>query len=393
MRPKISEREFEERRRKVQDFMAERNLDLLLLYADDRYVYGQAYARWMIDYQPQFEAALVLVPAKGEIALVTGAESVEFALHTSRCRTVYATPQFLHPNEDYPYCEVTSFEEVIARLEAQSERKIRHIGVAGKAFIPYDLFMEIVEKFGNEWIHDVEEALSMLRAVKTEEEISVIRYAYQIAEKGMDTLHQKLREGISERELAAEAEYEMRKMGSEGMGIETMINSGPANTSPILSRTTFRELQRSDLVVATLAPRYEGYHGAVGRPFVLGEAPKEIQAYIELVMSAQEETMKSLGPGMTGKEMDAISRNQLEKAGFGKNFAYTGIHSVGVIEFEQPILSSKCDVVLKPNMVFSIDIPLFLNKWGGMRLENGYLVTEHGCEPLNTWDRTYIKPI
>ena len=149
MRPKISEREFEERRRKVQDFMAERNLDLLLLYADDRYVYGQAYARWMIDYQPQFEAALVLVPAKGEIALVTGAESVEFALHTSRCRTVYATPQFLHPNEDYPYCEVTSFEEVIARLEAQSERKIRHIGVAGKAFIPYDLFMEIVEKFGN----------------------------------------------------------------------------------------------------------------------------------------------------------------------------------------------------------------------------------------------------
>ena len=393
MRPKISEREFEERRRKVQDFMAERDLDLLLLYADDRYVYGQAHARWMIDYQPQFEAAMVLVPAKGETALVTGAESVEFALNTSKCRHVYATPEFLHPNEDYPYCEVTSFEAVIARMEELAERKIRNIGVAGKAFIPYDLFMEIMEKFGNESIHDVEEEFSMLRAVKTQDELSVIRYAYQIAEKGMDTLYQKLREGISERELAAEAEYVMRRMGSEGMGIETMINSGPVNTSPILSRTTFREIRRNDLVVATLAPRYEGYHGAMGRPFVLGEVSGEIEGYIELVMSAQEETMKNLGPGMTAKEMDAISRNRLEKAGFGKNFAYTGIHSVGVIEFEQPILSSKSDVILKPNMVFSVDIPLFLNEWGGMRLENGYLITEEGCEPLNTWDRTYIKPV
>ena len=133
MRPKISEREFEERRRKVQDFMAGKDLDLLLLYADDRYVYGQAHARWMIDYQPQFEAALVLVPAKGETALLTGAESVEFALNTSKCRHVYATPEFLHPNEDYPYCEVTSFEDVIARMEEPAERKIRNIGVAGKA--------------------------------------------------------------------------------------------------------------------------------------------------------------------------------------------------------------------------------------------------------------------
>lgn len=393
MKPKISIKEFDDRCCKVQAFMEEKKLDLLLMYADDRYVYGQAHARWMIDYQPQFESALVLVPARGETAVVTGAESVDFALTSSKCRHVYATKEFLHPNEDYPYCQVWEFDDVIRQMEEQSGRKIRNIGVAGKAFIPYDLFRKIMDKFGNSFIHDVEEELSMLRAVKTKDEVEVIRYAYQIAQKGMDTVYKKLKEGVSEREIAAEAEYEMRKMGSEGMGIETMINSGPANTSPILSRTTFRKIRDGDLVVATLAPRYEGYHGAIGRPFGLGEIPNEIKGYIELVIRAQEETMKKLGPGMTGKEMDAISRKHLEEAGFGKNFAYSGIHSVGVTEFELPILSSKSEVILQPNMVFSVDIPLFLNEWGGMRLENGYLITEDGCESLNSWDRTYIKPV
>ena len=95
----------------------------------------------------------------------------------------------------------------------------------------------------------------------------------------------------------------------------------------------------------------------------------------------------------TAVEMDRISREHMEAAGFGKNFAYSAIHSVGVIEFEAPILSSKTDLVLSPGMVFSIDIPLFLNDWGGMRLENGYLVTENGCERLNPWRKTYIKPV
>ena len=81
MKPRISESEFLERKHKVQGFMEDQGLDLVVMYADDRYVYGQAFARWMVDYQPQFEAAFVLVPRKGEIAIVTGAESVKCLCH------------------------------------------------------------------------------------------------------------------------------------------------------------------------------------------------------------------------------------------------------------------------------------------------------------------------
>ena len=98
------------------------------------------------------------------------------------------------------------------------------LGLQEGRFIPYDLFKRLLELFGNDHVNDVDEEISMLRAVKSNDEIEVIRYAYKIADHGMDTVYNNLREGISERALAAEAEYAMRKMGSEGLGIELMIN-------------------------------------------------------------------------------------------------------------------------------------------------------------------------
>ena len=226
--------------------------------------------------------------------------------------------------------------------------------------------------------------MSMLRAVKSENELEVIRYAYQIAEAGMKRANEVIREGITEREVAAEVEYVMRKMGSEGMGIETMVASGVKNTFPILARTTFRQLKKGDLVVVTLAPRYEGYHGAIARPFFIGNPSEEMLERIELLKESQKRTMAMLRPGINAKKVDEISRHLINTAGLGKHFTYTGVHSTGVIEFEPPILSSNSKVILEKDMVFSIDIPLFLNDWGGMRLENGYIITETGAEPLNS---------
>lgn len=109
----------------------------------------------------------------------------------------------------------------------------------------------------------------------------------------------------------------------------------------------------------------------------------------ELVKQAQEQTAAKLRPGVTAKEVDETSREVLNNAGIGNHFVYTGVHSTGVIEFEAPILASKSDVVIEKNMVYSIDIPIFITEWGGMRLENGYLITENGPEPLNDLDTSY----
>ena len=389
MKPIIEESEFKRRKKQVQNLMSDLNLDLIVAYADDRFVYGQAYARWLVNYQPQFEPALVLVPAAGDTVIATGAESVEFILNSSYCQKANAIQEFLHPDEDYPYCEITSLDKVRKGLEEQMGRPIEKIGLCGGSAVPYPTMKMLQAQFGKENISDIDRGMSMLRAVKSENELEVIRYAYKIAEAGMNRIRETLKEGITEREAAAEAEYVMRKMGSEGMGIETMVASGIRNTAPILSRTTSRKLKEGDLVVVTLAPRYEGYHGAIARPFFLGTPSADMKERLALLKDSQERTAAILRPGISAREADKVSRQLINAAGLGEHFTYTGIHSTGVIEFESPILSAGSAVKIEKDMVFSIDIPLFLNDWGGMRLENGYRITEEGAEPLNSLDISF----
>ena len=174
----------------------------------------------------------------------------------------------------------------------------------------------------------------------------------------------------------------MRRMGSEGMGIDTIVGSGKENTFGILSRTTNRRVGRGDHVLITLAPRYEGYHAAIGRVAAVGPIDERIEQAMAVAINSQEATAAALRPGITGAELDAISRGACRTAGLERYFAYSGIHSVGVVEFEAPILTSKSTAPLSADMVLSIDIPIFFAPWGGLRVEDGFLVTAAGAEPL-----------
>ncbi len=134
---------------------------------------------------------------------------------------------------------------------------------------------------------DVENALCDLRSQKSASEIEVIRYAYQIAEAGFQAAVDAIQAGVTEREVAAEIDSAMRRAGSEGTGIDTIVASGP-NTRPILARSTFRRVEANDSVLLTIAPRYEGYHAAIGRLVLVGEPDKEIRRALDVAIQAQE---------------------------------------------------------------------------------------------------------
>jgi Xaa-Pro aminopeptidase len=174
----------------------------------------------------------------------------------------------------------------------------------------------------------------------------------------------------------------MRRAGAEGTGIDTIVASGP-HSRPILGRSTFRRIQANELVLLTVAPRYEGYHGAIGRPVLVGNPGDEIRRSLDVACQAQEACFRAMRPGIEGREVEAIGRQIVAEAGLGSYFLYSGVHSVGVIEFEPPILGPSSEARLKKDMVISIDIPLFNTPWGGLRIEDGYLITATGVERLN----------
>jgi Xaa-Pro aminopeptidase len=231
------------------------------------------------------------------------------------------------------------------------------------------------------WI-DVENAMCDLRAQKSPAEQAVIRYAYQIAEAGLNAAVAAIHIGVTERSVAAEAESAMRRMGAEGTGIDTIVASGP-HTRPILARSTLRTIQPDELVLLTVAPRYEGYHAAIGRPVLVGNPGAEIRRALDVAWEAQEACYHAMRPGIEGRAVEAAGRRVVEQAGLGSYFLYSGVHSIGVIEFEPPIFGPSSAATLKPDMIISVDIPMFNAPWGGLRVEDGFIVTESGAERLH----------
>lgn len=379
-RPRIPADEYPARWSRVQSLLAEHDLDLLVAYADDRATFGAAHARWLADFPVHFEPCCILVPRAGEPVMLVGPESDEYARLRGRIRDVRVLRELTHPDEDYPYSVISGLDEVLADI-GYDAGGVRRLGLAGRGLVGADTLRAFEDALPRaDWV-DMENAVCDLRARKSPAEIAIVREAYRIADLGIDAAVEAIRPGVTERAVAAAVEATMRAAGAEGTGIDTIVASGP-NTRPILARSTFREIEPDDSVLLTVAPRYEGYHGAIGRLVLVGDPGHQVRRALAVAVQAQAACAALLRPGVEGREVEAEGRRIVAEAGLGEAFLYSGLHSVGVIEFEPPIFGPSSPAVLEPGMIISIDIPMFNTDWGGLRVEDGYLITDDGAERL-----------
>jgi len=379
--PTIPAAEYPARWQRVQALMARLQLDVLVAYADDRATFGPAHARWLADFPVHFEPACLLFARQGAPVMLVGPESDQYALRVAQVADVRVLRDFTHPDEDYPFSDIRSLAEIIAE-RGWDAAAVRRVGVAGRALIGADLLASWQQALpGAQWV-DVESEMCALRACKSPAEIAVIRQAYRLADAGFRAGVAAIAPGVTERAVAAEIDAAMRRGGSEGTGIDTIVASGP-HTRPILARSTFRPIASRDMVLLTVAPRYEGYHAAIGRLVLVGEPDPVVGQALEVANRAQQACAAALRPGVEGRAVEALGRQIAAQAGLGAYFVYSGLHSVGVIEFEPPIFGPSSPATLEEGMVISIDIPLFNAPWGGLRVENGYLITAGGAELLH----------
>ena len=385
----IPNSEFVLRWRNVQELMKKKSIDLLFAYGDDRAVFGPAHVRWLADIPVHFEPLCVMLLPHGDPILLSGPESNQYALLRGKIKDVRVLEEFTHPDEEYPYSIIQSLKDILTNLGWERSH-IQRVGIGGLQLISCGTLQTLKNELpGVEWI-DMEADLVSLRAVKTPAEITLIRRAYQIADAGITAAVEAVAPGKTERAVSAAAEAVMRSAGAEGFGIDTIVASGP-NSRPILARSTFREIQKNDHVLLTFAPRYEGYHGAVGRMVFVGEPDPQIERAYQTAVKAQEACGSLMRAGEPGSTVEAAGRDITAREGYGEYFLYSGLHSVGLIEFEPPIFGPDTPGKLVENLVMSVDIPLFNAPWGGLRVEDGYLVTQSGAEKLSQSEYYFFR--
>jgi Xaa-Pro aminopeptidase len=134
---------------------------------------------------------------------------------------------------------------------------------------------------------------------------------------------------------------------------------------------------------------YEGYHADMTRTFIIsngGEPDTQSDAQFEevyqTVLNAQQAATAAIRPGMTGVEADEIARKVIADAGYGEAFGHGLGHSVGLEIHEDPRLSPSGEEPLQVGNVFSIEPGIYLESWGGVRIEDLVVLREHGCEVL-----------
>lgn len=378
--PTIPAHEFKQRWNKVQKILSEQNLDMILLYADDRFTYGNAYGRYFANVPTAFEPVLILFTPGKDPVLLVGPETPGYAKQIGMIADIRELKEFAAEHEDYLYSRMQPLKEIVAGCVGH---EIRRIGLGAKNLMSADIYESILKNYPDAEYINVDGDIDSIRAIKSPAELKVIKYAYKLVNMGIEAAIAAIRPGISEREVAAEAEYAMRKNGAEGYGIDTMVCSGP-NADHILARTTTRIIEENDMVVLTFAPRYEGYHAACARVIFVGKPESRQEDAIRAMSAAQTLCGKNLAAGRIGSEVEALGRGIMAGAGYGENFLYSGLHSVGVTEFEPPILGPSSSTVIQENMVISVDIPLHEADIHGARIEDGYIITSDGPVCLTT---------
>ncbi len=254
-------------------------------------------------------------------------------------------------------------------------------------------YKEILKMIPDKEFIDVTSSIAEARRLKTEEEISKLREAARIGSEAFERVLDRLREGMTELELAAELNYEMMKAGADGPSFRSIIAFGPPNASIPHYAPGDRKLRRGgDFVLMDFGGAlYRRYCSDITRTVVFGHASEEQKYMHQVVYEAQEAAFKVIRENANGKDADLAARNVIDSTKY-KAGSYTPWgHGVGLDVHDHPALTPTLDFPLKNGMVVTVEPGIYVPKFGGVRIEDDVVVRKDGNERITTAPRDLIE--
>lgn len=333
-------------------------------------------SRYNITYLSGFtgEAARMLVSSKGCVLLTDGRYTEQAA------NEVHADVEVFKWIRDNRYGAET-YQRFIDAFG------IKHLGFEGD-LVSYSTF-EMLQKGLSVELEATDDLVAKQRQIKDSDEIEILREACQISDKALELTVPTLKAGITEKELAAHLEFNLKMNGADDISFDTIILTG-SRTSLLHGNPSSEPLKNGDFVQFDFGALYKGYHADMSRTFVVGKASQEQKDFYKMMQSAEMEAVKSLKPGIEGKLVDAAARRAVSDQHI--NHYYPGIgHGVGLEIHEQPFIKHDADFTVESGMVLTIEPGVYIPGWGGMRIEDTVLITESGHEILTCFPRELIE--
>ncbi|MEW6592431.1 MAG: Xaa-Pro peptidase family protein [Candidatus Hadarchaeota archaeon] len=318
----------------------------------------------------------VIIPLRGEPILLCSRLELEQARRQSWIRDARAFSSWRAPLQKGERVVFQGMNEAIAgclkelgassvgydRASRDSMRRIRSFHPAGYRELPW-LVLE-------------------LRMVKSADELALIKKSAKIAVRGMERAAELVEPGRTEVEIAAEAEFEMRKAGSEGTSFPTIVASGRNSWLPH-AQATRKRLAKGELVVVDLGAMFEGYCSDMTRTFTLSPTRRQLNL-LSVVKRAQRAALSKVKPSAKAADVDGAARQVIARAGYAKFFPHGMGHGVGMEVHELPSLAPISKDILCEGMVITVEPGAYVPGVGGARWEDMVLVRKGGYSSLTS---------
>lgn len=285
-----------------------------------------------------------------------------------------------------------------ANLGATIVKAVRRLGKPAprigfhKYFVEFGIFTALREAFADMEFLPAMELTYRVRSVKDPEELALLETACSFLEPGMAAAVAAVRPGRTEAQVLAEAEYAMRRAGSEGSTFRMQVLTQARQLLPH-ARAGQNVLGDNEPVVVHLGASYRGYAAKMCRTVFLGEPAAESMRIHDVLRTAQERAVAALVPGRTAGDVFDAARSVIEEQGYGAFFLDHIGYGVGVRQSEfHPVIGKGLDHAIRADMVVALLLPTIAKPGvGGPRLTDMIHVTDRGGRFMTAYDRGIIR--
>lgn len=289
-------------------------------------------------------------------------------------------------------CEVMLSSAPFAEIKKLcSENKVEKLYIENE-YVSVSLYGQLCESLAPVSVEKDEKfdvLLRDMRSVKNEKELSLIKQAQKLTDDTFSYIIERIEAGRTERDVMLDMEFYMRRLGSEGVSFDFIVVSGKNSSLPH-GVPTDKKIERGDFITMDFGAVVGGYRSDMTRTVALGEISDKQKTVYNTVLKAQLAAMKAVKSGLVCKDIDKIARDIIYSAGFEGCFGHGLGHSVGIEIHERPNFNTRCDTVLKPGTVMTVEPGIYIENEFGVRIEDMVYVTKDGCIGLTNSPKDLI---
>lgn len=230
------------------------------------------------------------------------------------------------------------------------------------------------------------DAVDDARSIKDARERELMRAASRTNDEAMAWLAEQVRPGVTERQIADGLLGEYRRLGAQGHSFSPIVSFGDHAADPH-HEPDDTPFATGDMALFDVGCRRDWYCSDMTRTFFTAKPTEHQRAVYDAVRRANEEAEKVVRPGVTFAEIDLTARRVIEDAGWGPAFTHRLGHQIGLVDHEPGDVSATHDEPVRPGQCFSIEPGIYLPGDMGVRIEDLVIVTEDGCEVLNSYPK------